>query len=127
MSDQASGAFTGEISAAMLLDARCRYVILGHSERRQLFGETDEAVNRKTKAALAAGLIPIVCVGELLDQRESGKTAAVIARQFAGSLAGLSADQMEKSSSPTSRFGPLGPAKWPRRPRPRRCIAIFAN
>jgi triosephosphate isomerase len=95
MSDQASGAFTGEISAAMLLDARCRYVILGHSERRQLFGETDEAVNRKTKAALAAGLIPIVCVGESLDQRESGKTADVIARQFAGSLAGLSADQME--------------------------------
>ncbi|HEX4145519.1 MAG TPA: triose-phosphate isomerase [Pirellulales bacterium] len=95
MSDQANGAFTGEISAAMLLDVGCRYVILGHSERRQLFGETDETVNRKTKAALAAGLIPIVCVGELLDQRESGQTAAVIARQFAGSLAGLSADQME--------------------------------
>ncbi len=96
MSDQANGAFTGEISAAMLLDVGCRYVILGHSERRQLFGETDEIVNRKTKAALAAGLTPIVCVGELLDQRESGQTAAVIARQFAGSLAGLSAEQMEK-------------------------------
>jgi triosephosphate isomerase len=95
MTDQANGAFTGEISAAMLLDLGCRYVILGHSERRQLFGETDEAVNRKTKAALAAGLIPIVCVGELLDQRESGKTAEVIARQFTGSLAGLSADQIE--------------------------------
>jgi triosephosphate isomerase (TIM) len=96
MSDQANGAFTGEVSAAMLLDVGCKYVILGHSERRQLFGETDESVNRKTKAALAAGLIPIVCVGELLDERESGKTAAVISRQFAGSLAGLSADQMEK-------------------------------
>jgi len=95
MTDQANGAFTGEISAAMLLDLGCRYVILGHSERRQLFGETDEAVNRKTKAALAAGLIPIVCVGELLDQREAGKTAEVIARQFTGSLAGLSADQVE--------------------------------
>ena len=96
MYDQANGAFTGEISAAMLLDVGCRYVILGHSERRQLLGETDEAVNRKTKAALAAGLIPIVCVGELLAERESGKTAAVIARQFAGSLAGLSAEQMEQ-------------------------------
>ncbi len=96
MSDQPNGALTGEISAAMLLDVGCRYVILGHSERRQLFGETDEAVNRKTKAALAAGLIPIVCVGELLAQRESGQTAAVIAGQFAGSLGGLSAEEMEK-------------------------------
>ena len=87
MYDQASGAFTGEVSAAMLLDVGCRYVILGHSERRQLLGETDEAVNRKTKAALAAGLIPIVCVGELLAERESGQTAAVIrpaVRRFAG-------------------------------------------
>jgi triosephosphate isomerase (TIM) len=96
MSEQASGAFTGEISAAMLLDVGCRYVILGHSERRHLLGETDEAVNLKTKAALAAGLIPIVCVGELLNEREAGQTAQVISRQFAGSLAGLSADDMEK-------------------------------
>jgi triosephosphate isomerase (TIM) len=96
MSDQPNGALTGEISASMVVDVGCRYVILGHSERRQFLGETDELVNRKTKAALAAGLIPIVCVGELLAQREGGQTAAVIARQFAGSLAGLPAEEMEK-------------------------------
>ncbi|HET6880626.1 MAG TPA: triose-phosphate isomerase [Pirellulales bacterium] len=94
MYHEASGAFTGEISAAMLLDLGCRYVILGHSERRQILGETDEQINRKVVAALAAGLTPIVCVGELLNEREAGQTAAVIRRQFTGSLAGLSAEQM---------------------------------
>ncbi len=96
MYHEASGAFTGEISAAMLLDVGCRYVILGHSERRHLLGETDEQVNRKALAALSAGLTPIVCVGELLSEREAGQTGEVIRRQFAGSLAGLSADQMRK-------------------------------
>jgi triosephosphate isomerase len=90
-----NGAFTGEISAAMLKDVGCSYVILGHSERRHILGETDELINKKTHAALAAGLTPIVCVGELLAEREAGQTAAVIRRQFAGSLAGISADQME--------------------------------
>ena len=90
MYHKASGAFTGELSAAMLLDVGCKYVILGHSERRHVFGETDEDVNKKVLAALAAGLKPIVCVGELLEERESGQTAAVIRRQFEGSLAGLS-------------------------------------
>src|ERR1700747_1195573 len=71
------GAFTGEISTNMLIKAGCRSVIIGHSERRQFFGETDESVAKKTKAALAAGLIPIVCVGELLDQREAGRTEEV--------------------------------------------------
>ncbi|HEX7379991.1 MAG TPA: triose-phosphate isomerase [Pirellulales bacterium] len=94
MYHEASGAFTGEISAAMLLDVGCRYVILGHSERRHILGETDEQINRKVLAALAAGLTPIVCVGELLSEREAGQTAAVIRRQFGGSLAGLTADQM---------------------------------
>ena len=70
-----SGAFTGEISAAMLKELGVEYVILGHSERRQYFGETDETVNKRLKAALAAGLKPIVCVGELLEERETGKTA----------------------------------------------------
>ena len=91
---EAAGAFTGEISAAMLLDLGCRYVILGHSERRHILGETDETVRKKTVAALAAGLLPIVCVGELLAEREAGQTGAVIRRQVAGSLAGLSAEQM---------------------------------
>jgi triosephosphate isomerase len=89
-----SGAFTGEISAGMLVDLGCRYVILGHSERRHVLGENDELVNKKVHAALAAGLTPIVCVGETLAEREAGQTEAVIRRQFAGSLAGLTADQM---------------------------------
>jgi triosephosphate isomerase len=86
---EANGAFTGETSAAMLLDAGCKYVILGHSERRHILGETDADVNKKTLAGLAAGLTPIVCVGELLDERESGQTASVIRRQFEGSLANI--------------------------------------
>ena len=83
------GAFTGEISAAMLREAGCRYTIIGHSERRQFFGETDDSVSRKLRAALAAGLRPIVCVGELLVEREAGQTEAVLDRQLAGGLAGL--------------------------------------
>jgi triosephosphate isomerase len=94
MYHEASGAFTGEISAAMLLDVGCRYVILGHSERRHILGETDQQINQKVHAALAAGLVPIVCVGELLAEREAGKTAEVIRTQFTGSLAGVSAEQM---------------------------------
>jgi triosephosphate isomerase (TIM) len=83
------GAFTGEISARMLVDVGCRGVIIGHSERRQWFGETDESVHRKTKAALEAGLTPIVCVGELLAERENNRTLAVLKRQFDGGLAAL--------------------------------------
>lgn len=94
MHHEASGAFTGEISAAMLKDVGASFVILGHSERRTLFGETDALVHAKTLAALRSGLTPIVCVGELLEERESGRTREVIGRQFAGSLAGLAADQM---------------------------------
>jgi len=94
MYHEAEGAFTGEISAAMLLDVGCQYVILGHSERRHILGETDEEINKKTMAALQAGLTPIVCVGETLDQREAGQTSEVVSGQFDGSLAGLSADQM---------------------------------
>jgi triosephosphate isomerase len=75
------GAFTGEVSASMLLESGCRWVIIGHSERRQLFGETDPGVREKTEAALAAGLRPIVCVGETLAEREAGKTLDVVFRQ----------------------------------------------
>lgn len=96
MYHEANGAFTGELSAAMLLDVGCKYVILGHSERRHILGETDAAINKKVLAALDAGLTPIVCVGELLAEREAGQTGAVIRRQFDGSLAGLAADKMEK-------------------------------
>ncbi len=91
---EAKGAFTGEISVGMLRDLGCRYVILGHSERRHVLGETDADINKKVHAALEAGLVPVVCVGELLGEREANKTPDVIRTQFDGSLAGLAAEQM---------------------------------
>jgi len=90
----ASGAFTGEVSAAMLAEVPVSHVIIGHSERRQYFGETDETVNKRLLAALGAGLTPIVCVGELLAQRQGGQTEAVVSAQVAKGLAGLSAQQL---------------------------------
>ncbi len=89
---EAKGAFTGEISAGMLAEAGCRHGIVGHSERRQLFGETDEAVRKKAGALLAAGLRPIVCVGETLAERDAGKTLEVVGRQVRACLAGLGAE-----------------------------------
>jgi len=91
---EASGAFTGEISGPMLADLGVKYVILGHSERRQYFAETDETVNKKTKAALQYGLVPIVCVGEKLEEREAGSTKDVCRVQTLGALEGLSAEQV---------------------------------
>ena len=88
------GAFTGEVSAAMLADAGCRYVIVGHSERRQLFGETDDQVGKKVRAALSAGLVPIVCVGETLHERRAGQAEAVVLRQLRAALGGLSPAQV---------------------------------
>ena len=82
LSEQAKGAFTGEVSAAMLLEFGCKYVIVGHSERRSLYGESDALVANKYQAAQAAGLIPILCVGESLAERESGVTKAVVSRQL---------------------------------------------
>lgn len=90
-----SGAFTGEISALMLKEMGVEYVVLGHSERRQYFGETDETVNKRTKAALAAGLKPIVCVGELLWERECDITEEVIARQIKLDLFNVTADELK--------------------------------
>jgi triosephosphate isomerase len=92
---EAKGAFTGEISPSMVKDAGCSYVIIGHSERRQYFGETDETVNKKTKAAFEAGLVPVVCVGETLKEREDNDTFKVIEKQVRDGLAGLSAQQAE--------------------------------
>ena len=86
------GAFTGEVSGAMLRSTGCTHVIVGHSERRRLFGETDEVVAAKTRAALAAGLIPIVCVGETLEERERNETAAVVERQLAAAVLALAPD-----------------------------------
>jgi triosephosphate isomerase len=93
---EASGAFTGEISTAMLLTCGCTHVILGHSERRQFFDETDVTVNRRVKAALEAALSPIVCVGETLEERESDVTEEVIRTQVTGSLEGLSGEDVAR-------------------------------
>lgn len=94
MHEAESGAFTGEVSGSMLLTAGCEFVILGHSERRQLFGESDPGINRKLLAALTVGLKPIVCVGETLQDRESGRTEPVVEKQLAGGLKGLTESQL---------------------------------
>ena len=91
-----SGAYTGEISPIMLKDVGCRYVIIGHSERRQYFGETNESVQKKIKVSLATGLHPIVCVGEALEERETGKTFDVLKIQVIQCLEGFSREGMEK-------------------------------
>jgi triosephosphate isomerase len=91
------GAFTGEVSAPMLLDAGCRYVLVGHSERRSLFGESNEDVNRKARAALRTGLSPVVCVGETLDERAADQTVSVIRRQLKEGLNNISADDIRRS------------------------------
>jgi triosephosphate isomerase len=91
------GAFTGEVSAPMLLDAGCRYVLIGHSERRRWFGETNEDVSRKAKAALRAGLFPVVCVGETLDEREADQTFSIIRRQLKEGLNNIPADDIRRA------------------------------
>src|SRR6266851_6249869 len=93
---QKEGAFTGEISAGMLAEAGCRYVIIGHSERRQYFGETDGSVTQKSRAALADGLTPIVCVGEQLAEREDGKTEEVLSQQFIGGPGALTPEEFSR-------------------------------
>ena len=114
------GAFTGEVSAAMLLEAGCTHVIVGHSERRQYYGESDAGVNARLRGALRAGLIPIVCVGETLAERQAGETMSVIARQIRGGFAGMDADRPAvRACWPTSRCGRSAPGT-PRRPRRRR-------
>jgi len=95
-SPEPKGAFTGEASMAQIADSGASHVILGHSERRQLFGETDASVARKTKAALEAGLVPVVCVGETLEQRDNGTTLPVVATQVKGAFEGFTADEIAK-------------------------------
>lgn len=92
----AEGAYTGEVSPGMVMDAGAKYAIVGHSERRQYFAETDESVNRKVKAALAAGLVPIMCLGETLAERESGKTFPVVERQLRAGLSEVAAAEAAK-------------------------------
>ena len=104
MHHEASGAFTGEVSAAML-QGLCHYVLLGHSERRQLFGETDAAVNLKVRAAQAAGLRPVLCVGETLAEREQGQAAAVISGQVRAGLDGIAAAGLVVAYEPVWAIG----------------------
>src|SRR5205814_3824219 len=94
---EASGAHTGEIAPAMLVELGCRYVLLGHSERRKEIGESDELINRKVRAALAHGLTPVLCVGETADERRQGLTFTTVEGQLRAGLAGLSADQIAKT------------------------------
>lgn len=98
------GAFTGEISCQMLKDVGCRNVIIGHSERRHVLGETDEFINKKLSAAIDAGLLPIFCVGELLEQRNAGKTAQVVKEQIQKGMAGIS---VEKAKTVTIAYEPV--------------------
>jgi triosephosphate isomerase (TIM) len=90
------GAYTSQVSAGMLVEAGCRYSIIGHSERRQFFGETNETVFKKTKAALVAGLTPIVCIGEMLTDREAGETEKIIAEQFKNSVGALTPEEFSR-------------------------------
>ena len=112
------GAFTAEISPTMLKDVGCEYTIVGHSERRQIFLETDEMVQKKTLAVFRAGMLPIVCVGEVLDQREHGKTFEVVGGQVAQALAGLDLDQAGRLVASGGAAVAVGPAGgvivWPR-------------
>jgi triosephosphate isomerase (TIM) len=94
MSSEKEGAFTGEISASMIKDAGAGYVILGHSERRKLFGETDEGVNRKVRAAITSDIVPIVCIGETLEEREGGRMFEVLDRQIRDGLKDVTGDEV---------------------------------
>jgi len=101
---ESQGAFTGEISASMLKDIGCTYALCGHSERRHVLGETDELINKKVTAAIGGGLLPILCVGELLAEREASRTNEVVTRQIKNCLAGLS---IEKVSAVTIAYEPV--------------------
>lgn len=121
------GAFTGEISVAMAKDAGCEYIIIGHSERRQYFGETDEMVNKKAKAILANGLIPIICCGESLEQREAGVTDSHIASQIKAALEGLTAEEVAKSIIAYEPIWAIGTGKTCDSAEANRVIAMIRN
>jgi triosephosphate isomerase len=101
---EAKGAFTGEVSTAMLKDVGCTYVLCGHSERRHVLGESDELINKKVTASISGGLLPILCVGELLEERDASQTEEVVERQVRAGLAGLS---VEKISAVTIAYEPV--------------------
>ena len=122
-----SGAYTGEISVEMAKDAGCDYIIIGHSERRQYFSETDEMINKKAKAILAGGLIPIICCGETLEQREAGETDNHIANQIREALKGLTEDEVAKSSIAYEPIWAIGTGKTCDADEANRVIAMIRN
>lgn len=122
-----SGAFTGEASVEMLVDAGCEYIIIGHSERRQYFAETDEMVNKKAKAILANGLVPIICCGESLEQRESGITDTHIASQIRAALKDLSSEDVAKSIIAYEPIWAIGTGKTCDSNEANRVIAMIRN
>ena len=122
-----SGAYTGEISVEMGKDAGCDYVIIGHSERRQYFSETDEMINKKAKAILAGGLIPIICCGETLEQREAGVTDSHIAGQIKAALEGISSEDVEKSVIAYEPIWAIGTGKTCDSAEANRVIAMIRN
>lgn len=122
-----SGAYTGEVSVDMVKDAGCEYVIIGHSERRQYFCETDEMINKKAKAILAGGLIPIICCGETLEQREEGVTDSHIASQIKAALEGLSEEEIAKSAIAYEPIWAIGTGKTCDSDEANRVIAMIRN
>ena len=124
---ESSGAYTGEISVEMLKDAGCDYVIIGHSERRQYFSETDEMINKKAKAILAGGLIPIICCGESLEQRESGITDSWISNQIRKALEGISSEDIAKSVIAYEPIWAIGTGKTCDSDEANRVIAMIRN
>ena len=121
------GAYTGEVSAQMLKSIGVEYVIIGHSERRQYFAETDETVNKKVKSALAVGLKPIICVGETLEQREAGVTDQHIATQIRAALNGLSEEEVAKSVIAYEPIWAIGTGKTCDSVEANRVIAMIRN
>ncbi len=124
---KSSGAYTGEVSVEMVKDAGCEYVIIGHSERRQYFSETDEMINLKAKAILAGGLIPIICCGETLEQRESGITDSHIASQIKAALDGISSEDVAKSVIAYEPIWAIGTGKTCDADEANRVIAMIRN
>ena len=122
-----SGAFTGEVSVEMLADAGCSHVIIGHSERRQYFSETDEMINKKAKAILAGGLLPIICCGETLEQREAGVTDSHIAGQIKAALEGISSEDVAKSVIAYEPIWAIGTGKTCDSAEANRVIAMIRN
>lgn len=124
---ETNGAYTGEISVEMLKDLNCEYVIIGHSERRQYFSETDEMINKKAKAILKNGLLPIICCGETLEQREAGVTDSHISSQIKAALEGLSEEEVAKSVIAYEPIWAIGTGKTCDSVEANRVIAMIRN